>query len=184
MWFTENPWPPILIVGLVALVYLVLWNSNRRGLHLVLAMVCVLLCVGIYGVERSIVTEGERLQHHVVQLCHDFRDKKPGVVDYVSPTQPKLKAMFEDALATVTVQSDLRLSDFQTKLTNENSRGTVRFRANATINVVGYGDVGYHSVQVEFTFARENGVWKIIDIKRFNPINGKELPDPLQRSEG
>ena len=183
MWFTENPWPPIIIVGLAALVFLVMWNSNRRGLHMLLAMVCVLLCVAIYGIERAIVTEGELLQQRVVQLCHDFRDKKPGVVDYVSDTQPKYKAMLTEALATVTVQSDLRLSDFQTKLNKENTRGTVRFRANATINVAGMGDVGYHSVHVEFTFHRENGVWKIIEIRRFNPINGKEL-DPLQKSDG
>lgn len=184
MWFTENPWPPIVIVGLLALVFVFMWNSNRRGLHLVLALVCVLVCVGIYGLSRSIVTEGERLQQHVVQLCHDFRDKKPGVVDYVSKTKPKYKALFEEAQATVNVQSDLRLSDFQTKLTDNNSRGTVRFRANATISVVGMGDVGYRSVQVEFTFVREDGAWKIIDVKRFNPINGKEIPDPLQRSDG
>ena len=183
MWFTENPWPPIVIAAFAAVVFLFLWNANRRGLHFVLAVCCVLACPGIYLLERAIVTEGERLQQHVVQLCYDFRDKKPTVVDYVSDSFPKLKDLFTDALAMVTIQSDLRLSDFQTTLTNDNTRGTVRFRANATINVTGIGDAGYQPAHIELGFQREKGQWKIIEVRRFNPINGKEL-DVLQQSAG
>ena len=183
MWFTENPWPPMLIAALAAVVFLMLWSSNRRGLHFVLAAACLLAGAGIYLLERLIVTEGERLQQRVVQLCLDFRDKKPAVVGYVSDSFPQLKDMFTEALATVTIQSDLRMSDFQVKLTDDHSHGTVRFRANATINVSGYGDVGYQPAQLELVFQREKGEWKIIEIKRFNPINGKEL-DVLQQSAG
>ncbi len=183
MWFTENPWPPMLIAALAAVVFLMMWSSNRRGLHFVLAAACLLAGAGIYLLERLIVTEGERLQQHVVQLCLDFRDKKPEVVGYVSDSFPQLKDLFTEAFATVTIQSDLRMSDFQVKLTDDNSHGTVRFRASATINVSGYGDVGYQPAQIELVFQREKGEWKIIEIKRFNPINGKEL-DVLQRSAG
>jgi hypothetical protein len=183
MWFTENPWPPMVIAVFAAVVFLFLWNANRRGLHFVLAVACLLAAAGIYLLERLIVTEGERLQQRVVQLCYDFRDKKPAVLDYVSDSFPKLKEMFSDALATVTIQSDLRMSDFQTTLTDDNSRGTVRFRANATINVSGYGDVGYQPAHLELVFEREKGEWKIIEIRRFNPINGKEI-DVMQRSAG
>lgn len=175
MWFTENPWPPIVIAAGMALVFLVLWNSNRRGLHLLLAVVCGLLGAGFYFVERAIVTDGERLQLIVVQLCEDFRDKKPNVSDRVSDSRPDIKLMFEAARAMVTIQSDLRLSDFQTTLSDGNSQGTVHFRANATINVVGYGDVGYQPARFILTFQREKEDWKIIKIKRLNPINGKEL---------
>jgi len=183
VWFTDNPWPPIVIVGFVALIFLFLWNANRRGLHMLLALACVGLCFVIYFVERAIVTEREVLTQRVIQLCHDFRDKKPGLLDYISDTKPNLKDLMTQAMDTVTVQSDLRLSDFQTTVNAENTQGKCRFRANATINVIGMGDVGYQSVQVEFVFQREKGVWKIIEIRRFNPINGKEM-DPMQRSEG
>jgi hypothetical protein len=83
--------------------------------------------------------------------------------------------LVETGMAMVTIQSDMRLSDFQTKLTNENSRGTVHFRANATIAVQGFGDVGYQPFRVILTFQRENGEWKIIDVERLNPLNGKKM---------
>jgi hypothetical protein len=77
VWFTENPWPPMVISGLIAFVFVVMWSSNRRGLHLMLAAVFGLLVGAIYLAERAIVTEGERLQERVVHLCEDFRKKSP-----------------------------------------------------------------------------------------------------------
>lgn len=174
MWFTENPWPPILIAGVLALICLAVWSSSRRSLFLMLAIAFGASCGGIYFLERAIVTEGERVQQRVVQLCEDFRDKKPVVLDYVSDSRPALKVLFGTALATVTIR-DLRLSDFQSTVTNENSRATVHFRANATVNVVGYGDVGYQPARLILTFQREKGEWKIIEVERLNPLNGKRM---------
>ena len=184
MWFTENPWPPMLISGLLAFVFLALWNANRRDLHFAIAMLFVLLAVGIYFAERAIVTEGERLQLRVTQLCEDFRTKKlEKVLDYVSDTNPDLKGVFETAFKLVTIQSDLRLSDFQTTFTNENSRARVHFRANATIGVTGMGDVGYHPARLILTFQREKGEWKIIEVERLNPITGVSM-GVLDQSSG
>ncbi|MBS0205741.1 MAG: hypothetical protein JSS49_22800 [Planctomycetes bacterium] len=182
MWLTENPWPPMLIAGLIALVYLVMWNANRRGVHLVLALLFLLSCGGIYLLEKAIVTDGEKVQARVVQLCEDFRDKKD-VSDYVSDSAPGLKAMFQAAMQLVTVQSDMRLSDFQTTMSNENSRCKVHFRANATLNVASIGDVGYQPARLIVTFQRENGEWKIIEVERLNPINGKKM-ETLEQSAG
>lgn len=182
MWLTENPWPPILIAGVLALIFLAVWNSSRRSLFLLLSLACGASCVGIYFLERAIVTEGERLQQRVVQLCEDFRDKKPVVLDYVSDSKPALKLLFGTALATVSIR-DLRLSDFQTNVTNENSRATVHFRANATITVAGYGDVGYQPARLILTFQREKGEWKIIDVERLNPLNGKRM-EVMEPSSG
>lgn len=183
MWFTENAWPPMIIAAGMALVFLVMWNGNRRGLHFILALVFAALCVGFYFLERAIVTDGERLQQHVVQLCEDFRTKKPGISNYVSDTRPDIKLMFETAKALVTVHSDLRLSDFQTTMTNGGEEGEVHFRANATIEITGAGNVGYQPARLILTFKREGKDWKIIQIKRLNPLNSKEMPI-LEQSAG
>lgn len=175
MWLTENPWPPIVISAGMALIFLAMWNANRRGLHFILAMTCVLLCGGFYLLERAIVTDGERLQAIVIKLVDDFRTKKAAISSYVSDTRPDIKLMFETAKAMVTIQSDLRLSDFQSAMSEGHEQGTVHFRANATLNVVGYGDVGYQPARLILTFQREKGEWKIIDIKRLHPINGKDM---------
>jgi hypothetical protein len=184
VWFTENPWPPIVIAGLLALIFIVLWRSSGRGLHLMLAAALIVFCIGTYFAERAIVTEGERLQQRVVELCDAFRQKqREKTLDYVSDSQPALKAIFAAALELVTIQSDFRLSDFQTTLTNENSRAQVHFRANATISVQGFGDVGYQPARLILTFQREKGDWKIIGVDRLNPITGKSM-DVLQQSAG
>lgn len=183
MWFSENPWPPMIIAAVLAAVFLLMWNANRRGLHLVLVAVFVLLGVGFYFLEQAIVTEGERLQQRVVQLCEDFRDKKPAVLDYVSDTAPQIKLQFASAMVMVTVGKDLRLSDFQTTMSKGNTEGTVHFRANASLNVVGIGDVGYQPARLILTFQREKGGWKITKVQRLNPLNGKEM-DVLEQSAG
>jgi hypothetical protein len=173
----------MIIAGVLAAIFLVLWNSNRRGLHLILALACILSCGGFYFLERSIVTDGERLQAMTVQLCEDFRDKKPGVINYVSDTRPDLKLMFASAMAMVTVDKDLRLTDFQSKTTDGGAKGTVHFRANATISIVGAGNVGYQPARLILMFQREKGEWKIIGVTRLNPINGDEM-EVLKQSAG
>ena len=181
MWLTENPWPPMIIAAIVALIYLGMWNSNRRGLHLVLALFFALLCGLIYPLERLIVTEGERLQQQVRQLCFDFRDKKD-VIHYVSDSRPDFKKLFEEAQAMIAVQKDLRLSDFETRMSDDGTRGTVHFRANATVVVFG-NEVGYQPARLILTLLREKGEWKIIDIERLNPLNGQRM-ETLSQSPG
>lgn len=183
MWFTENAWPPMLIAGLAALVCLAMWNSNRRGLHLVAALCCLMLCAGFYFLERAIVTEGERLQKVVVALCHDFRRKDPATLNYFSKAAHGLKVQILAAMALVEVREDLRLTDFQTHLTNQNSRGTVHFRANATLSVVGHGEVGHQPARIVLTFQREQGEWKIIEVERLHPLTGEKM-ETLARQAG
>jgi len=183
VWFTENAWPPMLIAGLAALVCLALWNSNRRSIHLVAALGCLLLCAGFYFLERSIVTEGERLQKIVASLCDDFRKKNPATAEYFSKAAPEYKALVLLAMAMVEVREDLRLTDFQTNLTNQNSRGTVHFRANATLSVVGHGDVGHQPARIVLTFQREQGEWKIIEVERLHPLTGVKM-QTLARQAG
>ena len=182
MWFTENPWPPIIIAALIALVFLIMWNSNRRGIHRVIALAFIGICFLLYPLERFIVTEGERVQLRVEQLCYDFRDKKD-ILGYVSDTREDLKRLFEEAGHLITIQSDLRLSDFNTRIMNEGQRATVHFRANATVNVRDAGDVGYQPARLILTLEREKGEWKIIEVERLNPITGKRM-GTLEQSPG
>ena len=165
----------MLIAGLAALVFLALWNSNRRGRHLVAALVCLLLCVSFYFLERAIVTEGERLQQLVVSLCTDFRNKKAETVNYFSDAAPELKILVLGAMTMIGVHEDLRLTDFSTHLTNQNSRGTVHFRANATLSVMGHGEVGHQPARFVLTFRREKNEWKIIEIERLHPLTGERM---------
>ncbi len=177
MWFTENPWPPMLIACFGALICFGLWNADRRNLYFFLAMAFLGMTGGIYAVERVIVTEGERLQDDVAMLCHQFQHRDPKTLDHFSDTAPEWKTLVSETMKVVTIQDDLRLTDFQTIVTNEHSRATVHFRANATISAMGFN--GHHPFRCIFSFQKEGGQWKIIDVQRLDPIKG----DPIEIME-
>lgn len=183
MWFTEDPWPPMFACGLAALLAVAFWSTSKRAVHLLAALGLLALGGVIYLVEQVIVTPAEQVEALVASLCEDFRHKRPATLDYFSATAPELKLMCSAAMALVEVKDDLRLTDMQTKLTNDDTRAVCHFRANAGMSVMGYGDVGRQPGRFELTWAKEPAGWKIIKIRRLHPINNEELP-LLEKSAG
>jgi hypothetical protein len=173
MWFTENPWPPMLLAGLGALVCFGLWNNDRRKLYFSLACAFLVLTGVIYSVERAIVTDGEKLEQEVAVLCDQFRKRDPATLDHFSATAPELKTLCKTAMETVEIGNDLRLTDFNTTFSNQNSRANVHFRANATISVMGF--TGHHPFRCLLGFQKEAGAWKIMDVQRLDPIKGEKI---------
>lgn len=173
MSIAENPWPAMIAALLAALVCFGLWNKDRRQLYFNLAVAFLCMTGGIYAVERAIVTEGERLQEDVVQLCDQFRHKDPKTLDHFSESVPELKDLCKSAMEIVQVHDDLRLSAFETTLTGNNSRGKVHFRANATITAEGIS--AYHPFRCNLSYQKEAGQWKIIAVERLDPINGSKM---------
>jgi len=173
MWFTENAWPPMLICALGAVVFFGIWNSDRRNLYLIMGLVSLAMIGVVYGVERAIVTDGEKLQIQVTQLCDQFRRREPVALDHFSVSAPELKTLCQGAMEMVEVGDDLRLTDFHTTFTNQNSRANVHFRANATISVMGFS--GHHPFRCILGFQKEAGNWKIVDVQRLDPIKGEKI---------
>jgi hypothetical protein len=173
MWFTENPWPPMLVCAIAALACFGLWNTDRRNLYFFFAWTFLAMTGGIYAVERVIVTEGERLQGTVVEMCHQFRNRDPQTLTHFSETAPEWKSVCETAMKMVEIRDDLRLTDFATTITHENSRATVHFRANATISAM--GATAHHPFRCILSFRKEGGLWKIVDVERLDPINGTKM---------
>lgn len=175
MWFTEDPWPPMLLCGIGMLIGVGLWANSKRVLHLSVA-VFSLLCAGvIFAIEQAIITPAEEVELQVLRLCDEFRRKDPKTLDHFSPTAPELRALAENGMVMVTVGDDLSVTDFQTKVTNQGSRAECHFRANATISVNSFGSAGRQPARIILTWAKEGADWKIIGVKRLNPINGQEM---------
>jgi hypothetical protein len=173
MWFTENAWPPMLLAGLGAIVCFALWNSDRRSRYLLSGLVCLGLIGFFFALERAIVTDGERVQRQVAVLCDQFRRREPATLDQFSATAPELKALCKTAMETVEIGNDLRLTDFRTSFTNQNSRANVHFRANATISALGFS--GHHPFRCILSYQKEGGEWKIVDVQRLDPIKGDKM---------
>src|SRR5262245_25244877 len=107
MWFTENAWPPMLIAGLAALICLGMYNSDRNSKYLTAALFCLILIGGLFALEKAIVTDGERLQGEVTQLCDQFRRKDPATLDHFSQSATGLRALCLTAMNAVEIGNDL-----------------------------------------------------------------------------
>ncbi len=175
MWFTEDPWVPMLACGLVGLLFIARWASSKRVLSLVLALGAFLAGGLIYVVEQAIVTPAEEVERLTTQLCWEFQRKDPKVVDHFSATAPELGLMCRLGLKTIDIADDLRLTDFQTEVSNEGSRIVCHFRANATLKVAMAGNVGRQPARLKLTWAKEPDGWKIVKVQRLHPIKDEEL---------
>ncbi len=175
MWFTEDALTPGALFGAIGMFWLLMGLNTGRVRHTVIGGLLMIVGAGAFVIDAIAVTERERLQENVVALCDDFRNRRAGTLDYFSKTAPELRLAAAGAMALVTVETAPSLTDFQIAFSNEGSRATSQFRANATISVAGYGNVGHQPSRFILTWAREGSEWKIIKVQRMHPIHNKEL---------
>lgn len=175
-WLTENPWPLVILCGVVAAILLLVWASRRRLAILLAAGLSVLLGGAVYIVERSIITDSERIEQHVLELTDAFRRKEiPVAVEFFSQQAPDLRRLVQVAANLVTIREPLRVTDLHVRMLSQNSRAISHFRANGTISV-GTENVGHQASRWELTWQREADDWKVIEVERLNPINGSPMP--------
>ncbi len=98
-----------------------------------------------------------------------------GVLKHISPRQDELTQLVKWALATVTGVNNLRITDVSVEMLSQGSRARCHFRANGRFEVIGFGDIGHQATRWELTWQREGGAWKVIRIRRLNPITGEEM---------
>ncbi|MEX0717688.1 MAG: nuclear transport factor 2 family protein [Planctomycetaceae bacterium] len=179
-WFTETPWPPIVVAGLFAAFAFIGWMGTRRGMYLVAVGVIAAACVGIFYVERAIVTEGEVVEQHVRDLADAFRRKDPtATLEHFSAQATRERFLVAWAMAAVTVHDDLTITDMQIELAAQGSRATSHFRANGTIELLGRGILGHRPSRWLLTWQKEGGAWRIIHVEQLDPINGRPIEIPF-----
>lgn len=183
MWLlTENPWPLMIALSVVAVVLVVRWSSRQDSRLLIAAALAVLLAVGVWEFERRIVTEREQLEARVLELRDAVQSKDlVAVFGFFSNSDLTLKTMATAGLAMVTFEDRIRVTALETTLDPEGTGGETRFRANVSLSVTGYGPVGHQPTLWSLTWSKEADEWRITRIRRFHPLSHKEMP-PLTRS--
>lgn len=182
MWFTENPWPPIVILIALAAVLVGLWTSQRRALWLVAAAVAVAGCFAIYFVERQIVTEPERIAQHVFDMTSAFRQKdEKKTLSYFSKQAPELHDLVVNGIKMIDVDDDLSIKDMSVRLISGGSQALSHFRANATVHVGGagspFGGFGGKGIsRWELRWQKEGGDWKVVEVTRLSPTKDERMP--------
>src|SRR5438067_2019611 len=113
-WFTENPWPLMIILAIAAIACLAAWASQKRGLWLVAGMLAVVGMGAVYLIERSVVTEAERVGQNVHALAAAFQRKdRDGTLSFFSLQAPELRVQVEQALDWVDLPNGIDIKDMR-----------------------------------------------------------------------
>ena len=189
MWFTETPWPPILLFVCGAVVLGILWSQAQRMAYLAGIAGLLLLSGGTYAVERMIVTDREQLEFSTVDIVRQFQlNNRDATLAYISesPQAMTLRALAAAAIDNVDVTSDVHVTDIQVTMQAEGTRGSVHFRVNGTISLKGHGNAGHHPMRFRALWQQEPApdlskananekVWRMLEIEDLDPITGRSL---------
>ncbi len=181
-WFTENPWPPIILLVIAAGGMLAIWSSQKRGIWLLGTVTAIAAAVAVFLVARAIITEAERVEQKVHAVAEAFERKdKDATLAYFSVQRPKLRALVVQALEWVDLPNGVDIKDMSVRLTNENTRAVARFRANGTVSFKQMGSQHAPS-RWEVTWQKEAGDWKIIAVDRLHTLKDEKVGifDPSQ----
>jgi len=180
MWFTEDPWYPILGCILAALALFGMWRTTPRSIYLKGILACVVLGAAIYGLERMIVTQKEKIDGDVRDMVNSFlRQDLDRTLSHVSESANDERMLISGHIGVVDPDADLRITDMDVKLSDAD-HATARFRVNATVDVV--GSRKRISTRWEFAFAREGNDWKVTRIQRMKILNDEYI-EPTNMSE-
>ena len=175
MWFTETPWPPILICLAIGAFLVYRFSVTQRSVFLGAALAMVGLSAGIYFIEQAVITESERIEAKVYLLADAVQQGDiEGTLNFLSPRADKMRARIGGAMALYEIDDDLRITDLQVRMTAENSLGISVFRANGTVTGKGSGFSGPARTRWQMTWHREAGEWKITEIIRLHFIRNNE----------
>lgn len=178
MWLTENPWPPAIILLVVAVVFGLLWRSQGRTPLLAVAVGCLLLIPIVFLVENAIVTPAEVVEQKIYAVRDAVvREDIQTTLGFLSATAVREKALVAAALAAGRVQPDARITDVSIEVQGDGTVATSHFRANGVFTGNGLLLSGDHRFTTRWrvSWRKEDGEWKIFALDRLNPITGESI---------
>ncbi len=171
-WITENPWPGILLLAGTALVLLIV-GAGRTKLA---ALICILCAVGLYLVEAAIVTTGEQLEANLNQMLEGFKARDlNAIASHISADAPNLKETADQGLQMVDVGNSLHIKDVEATLDESGNSAWVDLRANGMLTIRSNNTPYHASTRWKTLWKQQDGVWKLAEVHRLNPVNGDEI---------
>ena len=177
MWLIDLLWPLAALFALLTAAFGVWALVSGRGKLLAAAAVCLLLSGGAFVADHLIVTEAERVEARMREVvAAAVAGDVDSVLGYFSPAAAEEQAAVRFGLSLVTIETDLRLSDWDTEVTAADTRATTHFRANGTVRAASFGVIEQHvATRWEFVWRKEAGAWKIVEIRRLDPLSGERI---------
>ena len=189
MWFTEDAWSPIIVIGGAASICCIAWSSTQRSRYLTAIAVLAFCAILTHFVEQAVVTEGEKVEIALHALLDTFIAESQSINSLQQAQAVQSERFFSEqnvtdrarvraAVILVNVATDTRITDVQIQLTNQDTRAITHFRANGTVSTSMGGGGGHYTSRWELTWQKEAGEWKITRTKMLNPMSGEEQQIP------
>jgi hypothetical protein len=176
VWFTETPWPPIMICAAGALLLIIAWFRNARPRFLYAIAGLAVLSLAIFLVEKMVVTDVETVEQHTLNLAEAVRlDDAKKAVSYMDSIVTRLAV--KSGMSKYQVSDDISITDISARWNDEGTKILAHFRANGTAREKPNGSWFRHiPTRWELTWKKDDkGEWKISDIQRLDPIKGDKI---------
>lgn len=176
MWFTETPWPPILILSLIGVGFLLVAMQTQHAKWLFAVIVVAVLAVAVWFAERAIVTPAEQVEGNLLAMIDAFqKNNEAEMLKFISPGQPALVALAKVGIQVVDMDAGYRVTDVQVKTFADNTAATSHFRVNSTIRMAQQGNLGHNPFRFNGQWQLEAGEWRLTGIEELDPITGEVL---------
>lgn len=136
-------------------------------------MFAAALVPAAFYLDATVETDREQVTIALEQIVTDYRDgNRAGVVDAISKRNMPLQLAAATLIDRFTF-TDERLTDIA--VTSAEDGYDAHFRLNADFVVNNHGSVGRRPTRWSVRWIREDDRWKVRDVTRLDPMNGKEI---------
>jgi hypothetical protein len=171
-WFTENPWPLMLILGGLAVVMLIPGNTKGRSI----AVVFALLAAGVCFLESAIVTPAEQIEGDLQTMLASFIAEDLNAINrQIDDKADHLKQKAEQGLKLVNLDRGFHMQDIVVTVAEDGQKAVAELRANGRLTIEN-SNTPYHAAtrwRTHWKLDREG--WKMTEVHRLNPVTGDEI---------
>jgi ketosteroid isomerase-like protein len=171
-WFTENPWPLVILLSGAAVCGLILLEKMR----FLISGGFALAAIAVWCIESVVVTPGEQLEVELQRMLDAFiAEDLPGIEAQISPTSPQLRQTAQSGLKLVQLHSTFHLKDIQVVVQDDGETAIASLRANGTLTLRRNNMYRHVATRWKTTWKRESGSWRLTDVRRLDVVSGKEI---------
>ena len=171
-WFTENPWPLLLMLCGAAAVALISGAPKGRSI----SIVSLLAAAGLYLIESAIVTPGEEVESQLQTMLEAFRDRNQGAIDRcIADESAGLRETAAQGLQKVTLTNDFHIKDLEVIVRPDGQTADAHLRANGTLKVIQGDMIARVFTRWQTVWKQVGNEWKLVEVKRLDPVNGQEM---------
>ena len=171
-WFTENPWPLILILGGITVILLILGDSKGK----VIAALFALIAAGVYFLEQSIVTPAEQIEKRLEVMLDAFKAEDLTIISQqIDDESAHLRDTARRGLDLVDLHESFHMQDVVVRVADDQQSATVDLRANGSMTVSSANMPHHAATRWRTQWKRRGDEWKLTEVKRLNIVNGEEM---------